>query len=148
MGKKNSQRDETIYTHGQQQGTTINVIQQQPLGFDQERHSDGEWKTGLCECSDSATCWQATCCWSKLRKIITNDLGKKAFNRREKCLKCPCVCCVTLCCQRGQVRRKYDIDGNNCLDCILATWCYCCVLNQIVRHLPDEKYQVELKRVG
>jgi len=140
-------RDETIYTQGNQQGQTINIIQQQPQSFDQQPTTTGEWKSDFCDCSDLAVCWQSTFCWGKQRTTIALDLGKKAFNRQGRCVKCPIVCCVTLCFQRGQVRRKYDIDGNNCMDCILSFWCYCCVLNQIVRHLPEEKYQVQLKRV-
>ena len=53
----------------------------------------GEWNSEIFGCCDEcSTCYQATCCPSKLQKLVAEDIGRAAFNRSGRCLKCPFVC--------------------------------------------------------
>ena len=40
---------------------------------------------------------------------------------------CAPLQCIFGCMQRGDIRTKYEIEGNGCVDCLAHTFCDCCV---------------------
>jgi len=144
MGKYSKGRKE----NSRQEAVNYNVITEQPRSKKSEaidpllleESEKGDWKYSFFSCCDEMSlCWQAAFCCGKVQRSIGASLGPDAFNRKESCIKCPCVFCLTTCMRRQQIRQIFDIDGNCCLDCVLAFWCNCCALVQIKRQVRDRK---------
>jgi len=102
---------------------------------------EGEFSNGFCTvCSSCSTCclgWWCPCVvYGRTRQRLDNPLMPKehlsccsgscwAFALVMTCCY-PCQCFFG-CLQRGELRAKYGIKGNVCVDCLAHYFCDCCV---------------------
>jgi len=57
-------------------------------------------------------------------------------------LGCLGVQAILQCAHRGNIRSKYDIEGDNCTDCLVAWCCCCCGLMQSEKETIDRSAQM------
>ena len=108
---------------------------------------EGQFSNGFCtvcsSCSTCSTC--STCClewwcpsvvYGHTRQRLHNPLiPKEQLSRcNDSCWAfgivmtfCYPLQCFFGCLQRGELREKYGIKGNVCVDCLAHSFCDCCV---------------------
>eukprot|EP01038_Epipyxis_sp_PR26KG_P009332 gene9332-12574_t len=82
-----------------------------------------DWEIPLCSIGDCVPCLYAWGCTS-----LAFAEGKSNVDGSQVQFNATCIpCCVT----RWLVRTAYGIPGDACNDCLLSTFCSCCVANQL-----------------
>ena len=101
----------------------------------------GTFSNGLCSCfDDCGTCCLGWWCPCILFGQTRARLRNPALTKEQlPCCSGPCcafaavlmLCapfqCMFGCMQRDEIRSRYGIEGNGCLDCLAHTFCDCCV---------------------
>ncbi|KAI0484964.1 PLAC8 family-domain-containing protein [Xylariaceae sp. FL0804] len=100
----------------------------------------GEWQSGLCECTPFSTCllgWCLPCLLiGNTAERMRDPSMQNSSMMNSECLVYTAVACCTGCgwiyamMKRGEIRKKYGIEGSGCGDCSAAYWCPCCSLIQ------------------
>lgn len=102
------------------------------------RHSNG-WLHNLCSCTDLSACCGVVFCGAcmfgktnhRLRHFPTPP-EKSSFSWFNSscalmfCATCLLVPWVPVCMQRQEMREKFDLEGNGCVDCLATCFCTCC----------------------
>ena len=99
-----------------------------------------QWKAGYWwgYFDDMGTCCQSFCCpcvqyGENHHAILGGGSGCACFTYFLLCLL-GCSWCISWP-FRTTIRRRWGIDGNQCLDCLGHTFCSCCSLNQEAREI-------------
>ncbi|KAF7326508.1 HD domain-containing protein [Mycena sanguinolenta] len=123
-----------------------------PLNSDGKR----EWSHGFCGCFDECgtfcyACWCPCIVHGKNKQRIDhlNANGTPDPDGGSCCSgACWAFCglqilagagCILECMNRGEVRRRYGIDGGSCGDCMAAWCCPSCDLTQVSREIELEE---------
>ncbi|KAJ6454354.1 PLAC8 family-domain-containing protein [Mycena sanguinolenta] len=123
-----------------------------PLNSDGKR----EWSHGFCGCFEECgtfcySCWCPCIVHGKNKQRIDhlNANGTPDPDGGSCCSgACWAFCCLHLlagagcileCMNRGEVRRRYGIDGGSCGDCLSAWCCPACDLTQVSREIELEE---------
>ena len=121
---------------GERRGLPMTAFQQQPQAFKQ-----GSFQNHFCSCFDDCGtcclgCWCPCILYGQTRARLQNP-----YLPREQLPGCSGSCCgfaaVLLFCapfqcifgwlQRGDIRERYGIEGDACVDCLAHSFCDCCV---------------------
>ena len=117
----------------------------------------GAWKSGLCDCCNSPACCMACCCPCCVFGQISAAMAPEEvccggnycgsccmyaaitgplvafdsiFGLPAATIALPLGTCVH-CPLRSAIRRKHNIPGDDCEDCLIVWWCACCALAQV-----------------
>jgi len=119
---------------GSEKHPTYSNVQSRPV-----KH--GHFQNGFCSCCDPCgTCCLGFWCPCILFGKTRTRLHNPAMTREQLpcctggcvgyaaiCFLCPGFQCIFGCLQRGDVRARYGIDSNACVDCLAHSFCDCCV---------------------
>ncbi len=125
----------------------------------------GAWTSGLCDCCKTPACCMACCCPSCIFGQISAAMTpQEVFCGGNYCGACclyalltapqividtitlpvtsillPFGTCVH-CPMRSAIRKKYNIPGDDCEDCLIVWCCACCALAQVQSLLFIENF--------
>jgi len=136
----------------QHETSYTSVPQMQPQQGGSEKHpgqlplqpttfQHGKFRNRFCSCCDNMGlcclgCWCPCIVYAKTRARFNNPrLSKEQLpccsgaccGFATVLMFCPPFQCIFGWMQRGDIRAKYDIEGNGCVDCLAHTFCDCCV---------------------
>ncbi|KAF3178092.1 hypothetical protein TWF106_011165 [Orbilia oligospora] len=109
-----------------------------------------EWiyQMGGC-CEDSDKCCIGCCCPCVAYGEVHHKMRNKRVTDYNRCCNGPCwgFCGLMICgaqwimgmMQRGEARRKYNMKGSGCGDCMRHFFCGCCALIQENREVETRK---------
>ena len=122
----------------------------------------GQWKSGLCECCSTPGCCTACCCpcciYGEIAAKLSPQEAKCGGSYGGACccyyslhalsqlidaafVLAFCIPVGTIalpfstiihCPARSAIRRKYNIPGSDCEDCMVVWCCMCCALAQVL----------------
>jgi Cys-rich protein (TIGR01571 family) len=88
------------------------------------------WEIGLCEIGNCSSCCYSWCCTG-----VADSEAKSLVDGSQCIFNYYCVNCVV---NRWMIRTAYGIPGDECNDCLVASFCCPCSTNQL--------YQTAYKR--
>ncbi len=117
----------------------------------------GAWTSGLCDCCTTPACCMACCCPCCVFGQISAAMApQEVCCGGNYCGACCLYACLTApqisidllvgipvtsltlplgpcvhCPMRSAIRKKYNIPGNDCEDCLIVWCCACCALAQV-----------------
>ncbi|EPS39947.1 hypothetical protein H072_6363 [Dactylellina haptotyla CBS 200.50] len=117
------------------------------------------WLHGLCGCfGDCDSCCITFCCPCITYGEVHHRIQNKTQKDYNRCCNVPCwsfaglMLCgaqwVMGCMQRGELRRKYNLDGSGCGDCVKHFFCECCTLVQEDRESKTRQQLMVTNIVG
>ncbi|XP_021909970.1 protein PLANT CADMIUM RESISTANCE 2-like [Carica papaya] len=110
-----------------------------------------EWSTGFCDCCSDVpncclTCWCPCVTFGRIAEIV--DRGSTscgASGALYVILSALTGCgCLYSYCYRTKMREQYNIEGNDCQDCLAHFFCELCALTQQYRELQNRGYNMIL----
>ncbi|KAJ7595413.1 PLAC8-domain-containing protein [Mycena floridula] len=118
-------------------------------------NGEREWSSGLCSCGDQCGTFLLSCFCpcivygqNKSRIDHLTHRGSPHPSGGDICgggswlyggLLWFGVSCFLEGCFRSDVRKRYNISGNGCMDCCCATWCIPCEQTQISQEIALEE---------
>ena len=102
-----------------------------------------DWMNSFCGCFSDIP----SCCMSYFCPCVQYGQNQESFNGGGCCGHC-CIYTILMCvgyywcmaCSfRSQIRRRYNIPGGDCTDCLAHFCCPCCALAQEAREISDRK---------
>jgi len=111
-----------------------------------------EWNNGLFDCFSGGVCLKGTFCpcfvYGKTQHRIKDPSMAGYSSMNSDCfIWCGTQYCCGIgwifnCMQRGDIRKRFGINGGGCTDCLASACCTCCVVIQ------SEKEVVERTSAG
>ncbi|KAI3945615.1 hypothetical protein MKW92_032096 [Papaver armeniacum] len=109
------------------------------------------WSTGLCGCFDDCsncclTCWCPCITFGQTSEILDRGSSACGVNGALYTLITALTycCCIYSCTYRVKFRKTYNLEGNNCTDCLIHCFCEPCALCQEYRELKNKGFDVSL----
>lgn len=99
--------------------------------------SKNEFNTGLFNCcADMKICCKGTFCMC----CLSGQNMSSVMNEDPRCLYY--VCCPSPFWTRKLIRTKYNIEPNDCVDCVSFAFCFPCGICQDAREISIRNSQV------
>ncbi|KAH0644110.1 hypothetical protein KY290_033383 [Solanum tuberosum] len=135
--------------YGSPDGSSV-YIQRAPIGITKHME-ETTWSTNIFACGrDPKNCFTTCVCPC----ITSGQIAEIVSEGRTSCMEgviinmllC-CLCCTTplyTFYYRVKLRRKFKLEGNECLDCLIHTLCCYCALCQEYRELHRQGFDPAL----